>query len=255
MPASDSSPSGTTPRSARPRSPRRSPAGCRPYGHQVEVLTGIPNYPGGRFYPGYRLRPYQREVRDGITVHRAPLYASHDTRATHRAATFLSFAAAASAVGLRALRHVDSVLVYSSPATAGLPALAFHGLRRIPFVVHVQDLWPQSVTASGLLGGVVGTTGGTGPEPPLRHRLPPRRVDRRHLARDGRAHRRPRRGRAQDRRRRELGRRVALLPGRTRCPAGARARPVPGLHGHVRRQPRRDPGARRRRGCRRPAPR
>jgi glycosyltransferase involved in cell wall biosynthesis len=120
-------------------------------GHQVEVLTGLPNYPTGRIYAGYRLRHYQREVLDGVTVHRAPLYASHDSHPGRRAANYLTFAAAASVVGLSALRHVDATLVYSAPATAALPALVLHRARRIPYVLLIQDIWPQSVTASGFL--------------------------------------------------------------------------------------------------------
>lgn len=120
-------------------------------GHQVEVLTGLPNYPTGRIYAGYRLRHYQREVLDGVTVHRAPLHASHDSHPGRRAANYLTFAAAASVVGLSALRHVDATLVYSAPATAALPALVLHRARRIPYVLLIQDIWPQSVTASGFL--------------------------------------------------------------------------------------------------------
>lgn len=123
----------------------------RRHGHRVEVLTGFPNYPSGRVYPGYSVRPYRREVLEGVLVHRAPLYPSHDTRALRRAANYLSFAVGASAVGIRRLRHVEAVLVHSSPATAAIPAMVLRALSRTPYVVHVQDLWPQTVVSSGLL--------------------------------------------------------------------------------------------------------
>ena len=42
-------------------------------GHEVEVLTGFPNYPGGKVYPGYRIRPFQREIIGGVPVLRVPL--------------------------------------------------------------------------------------------------------------------------------------------------------------------------------------
>ena len=58
----------------------------RRQGHQVEVLTGFPNYPGGKVYPGYRIRPFQREVMDGIPVLRVPLYPSHDGSGAKRVA-------------------------------------------------------------------------------------------------------------------------------------------------------------------------
>jgi colanic acid biosynthesis glycosyl transferase WcaI len=121
-------------------------------GHEVHVVTGFPNYPEGKVYPGYRVKPYAREHIRGITVHRSPLYASHDSRAARRAANYLTFASGAAAVALTKLPRVDAVLVHGTPATAAIPALALKALRRVPFVYHVQDLWPQTVVHSGFLG-------------------------------------------------------------------------------------------------------
>ena len=121
-------------------------------GAHVEVLTGFPNYPSGRLAPGYRVRAYQREVLQGITVHRAPLWPSHDSAPSRRALNYLSWAIGAAVVGSLTARHVDAVLVHSTPATAALPALALQVTRRLPFVVQVQDLWPQTVVSSDFLG-------------------------------------------------------------------------------------------------------
>jgi glycosyltransferase involved in cell wall biosynthesis len=118
------------------------------HGHEVHVLTGFPNYPTGRIYPGYRQRPYQFESRDGINVHRVPLVANHDRSAVRRAANYLSFAGSA-ALRPRLLGLADVWLVYSSPATAALPALAALVRHLRPYVLLIQDLWPDSVTASG----------------------------------------------------------------------------------------------------------
>lgn len=120
-------------------------------GHDVDVVTGFPTYPAGRIFDGYRLRPYQREVMQGVTVHRSPIYPSHDTRAAHRAVNYLSFAAAGSIIAQRALRRSDVVFVYSTPATAAVPALALGLSSRIPMVVQIQDLWPDTVTSSGFI--------------------------------------------------------------------------------------------------------
>lgn len=125
----------------------------RARGHDVDVITGFPNYPSGAIHSGYRLAPYAREMRDGITVHRAPLFPSHDARPLRRAANYLSFAASASALAPACLGKADVVLVHSSPATAAIPALVLGAIRRKPYVLHIQDLWPQTVTSSGLLGG------------------------------------------------------------------------------------------------------
>lgn len=122
-------------------------------GHDVHVLTGYPNYPSGRIQPGYRVRPYMREEIRGVTVHRAPLYPSHDSRATRRAANYLSFSAGAAAVAVSRLPRVDAVLVHGTPATAAIPALALKAARGTPFVFHVQDLWPHTVVNAGFLSG------------------------------------------------------------------------------------------------------
>ena len=63
-------------------------------GHDVQVLTGVPNYPGGRVYPGYRMRLWQREVMDGVPVLRVPLYPSHDASAPGRVLAAMKCSAA-----------------------------------------------------------------------------------------------------------------------------------------------------------------
>jgi colanic acid biosynthesis glycosyl transferase WcaI len=120
-------------------------------GHEVHVLTGFPNYPHGRVYPGYRVRPYQYEHRAGVHVHRLPLVPNHDRSALRRAVNYLSFAAS---VSLRPdlLSSVQAWLVYSTPATVAVPAMLARGLLRRPYVLFIQDLWPDTVTESGFLG-------------------------------------------------------------------------------------------------------
>ncbi|MBB1017372.1 glycosyltransferase family 4 protein [Dietzia sp. DQ11-71] len=122
-------------------------------GHQIEVLTGFPNYPEGRLYDGYSLSLYKREVHDGLTVHRSPLIPTHKSRALSRLLNYSSFAASAGAVGAKVLRDVDVVLVHSTPATVAVPAMVAKALYGIPFVPMIQDLWPETVTSSGFLGG------------------------------------------------------------------------------------------------------
>src|SRR5690606_39993986 len=73
-------------------------------GFEVEVLTGFPNYPGGRLYPGYRIKLLQREVIDGVRITRVPLFPSHDQSAVRRALNYLSFAFSSMVYGLLAMR-------------------------------------------------------------------------------------------------------------------------------------------------------
>lgn len=119
-------------------------------GHEVTVLTGFPNYPTGRLYPGYRIRPLQRETIDGIEILRVPLYPNHDRSALKRVANYVSFAASSS-LGMLLTRRPDVVYVYHPPATVGLPALVGKVLRGVPFVYDVQDLWPDTLRATGML--------------------------------------------------------------------------------------------------------
>jgi len=131
--------------------------GLHAAGHRVDVLTGFPNYPTGRIMDGYRVRPYQREdTASGIPVHRAPLWPNHDSRAVARMANYLSFAAGASAVARTRVPRPDVWLVYSSPATSVLPTVRLLRRHRAPYFLLVQDLWPDSVTGSGFVGGSAG---------------------------------------------------------------------------------------------------
>ena len=127
--------------------------GLAAHGHEVDVITGFPNYPTGRIMPGYRVRPYQREQHaPGITVHRAPLFPSHSRAAVPRMANYVSFAAGAAAVSRVRVPRPDVWLVYSSPATAAIPAARLARRHQAPIFLLIQDLWPDSVNDSGFVG-------------------------------------------------------------------------------------------------------
>lgn len=120
-------------------------------GHEVEVVTGFPNYPTGVVYDGYRIKAYQREVLRGVTVHRVPLFASHDDSALRRILNFLSFMVSASTLGAFLARRADAVLVYSTPGTVGAAGWVLRRVLGTPFVLYVQDVWPDTVTATGMM--------------------------------------------------------------------------------------------------------
>jgi glycosyltransferase involved in cell wall biosynthesis len=120
-------------------------------GFEVEVLTGFPNYPGGRVYPGYRVRLLQRESIDGVKVTRVALYPSHDHSGFKRALNYLSFGFAAAWYVLFCARRPDVVYAYHPPMTVGIVAALARRLRRIPSVLDIQDLWPDALRATGML--------------------------------------------------------------------------------------------------------
>lgn len=119
-------------------------------GHKVEVLTGFPNYPDGEIYNGYKVRLKQREVLEGVTVLRVPLYPSHDDSSLKRVANYGSFALSSSILGPLLVSPADVMFVYQ-PATIGLAAVLLRHLRNMPFVFDVQDLWPDWIEATGMV--------------------------------------------------------------------------------------------------------
>lgn len=126
----------------------------RALGHEVEVITGFPNYPEGRIYPGYRQSWCQREVIDGVQLVRVPLYASHDSSAVKRLLNYFSFALTSCLYGIFMSRKADVIYVYHPPMTVGLSGAVIGWLRRTPFVYDVQDLWPDTLRATGMIGNV-----------------------------------------------------------------------------------------------------
>jgi len=121
-------------------------------GAKLTVLTGFPNYPGGKLYPGYRIRPFQRETLMGFEVHRVPLYPSHNRSSIGRIANYLSFFLSSLIYGLIRGRKFDLAYVYHPPITVGLAVALWGWIWRVPFVIEIQDLWPDSVAASGMAG-------------------------------------------------------------------------------------------------------
>ncbi|MFT3873072.1 MAG: glycosyltransferase family 4 protein [Nocardioides sp.] len=120
-------------------------------GLDVRVLTGMPNYPDGVRHAGFpRLLPSRDRV-EGFPVRRTPLFASHSRSAVPRFLNYGTWAASAAALGRDGFRGADAALVYSSPATAALPALWQRTRRQVPYVLMVQDVWPDSVFAAGFL--------------------------------------------------------------------------------------------------------
>jgi colanic acid biosynthesis glycosyl transferase WcaI len=120
-------------------------------GHEVFVITGFPSYPFGKIYPAYRWRLVQFETIKGVKVLRLPVFPDHSRSVFKRSLYYLSVALTATFVIPFWPRNVDVAFVSSPPITLGLPAVVLRWLRRVPFVYDVQDLYPESLPATGLL--------------------------------------------------------------------------------------------------------
>lgn len=120
-------------------------------GHSVRVLTGFPNYPAGALYEGYHQKRGHREQHGTFEVLRVPMIIDHSQNVLKRMTNYASFALSALSVR-RFSKDADVVYVYATPMTAAIPAWVWRLTFRVPFVLHVQDLWPDSVLGSSMVG-------------------------------------------------------------------------------------------------------
>ena len=127
------------------------PEGLSKSSFDVCVLTAVPNYPEGKTYSGYRPYRFLMERINEILTLRSPVYPSHDRSAIRRALNYASFAASASWFGRKLLREADIALVYSSPATAAIPVVISNKMHGVPYVLLIQDLWPDTVLQTGMI--------------------------------------------------------------------------------------------------------
>jgi glycosyltransferase involved in cell wall biosynthesis len=123
-------------------------------GHEVTVVTGVPNFPQGRVREGYVNRPYQEEWIDGVRVIRVGTYISENSGTVRRALDYASFMVAASVNAWRYPR-ADVILATSPPLLTAAAGYAVSRALRTPWVFEVRDLWPASIRAVGAGDGVM----------------------------------------------------------------------------------------------------
>lgn len=121
-------------------------------GHEVAVLAPMPNYPQGRRFPGYGvIRPY-REVHRGVTIYRIPLITRGQKKQGWRLAlSYISSAISGAILGPLYLwrKRFDIIFVFQpSPVTTVIPAIILKCTKRAPLMLWVQDLWPESLSAT-----------------------------------------------------------------------------------------------------------
>lgn len=121
-------------------------------GHDVHVVTGIPNYPKGKFFTGYGLFKKRHEVINGVKVTNLPIVPRGEDSKIMLMLNYFSYLI----VGwvwmfFHALWHkYDMVFCQQlSPVTMSSPAVLYKKLRKVPLYTWVLDLWPESLTAAG----------------------------------------------------------------------------------------------------------
>lgn len=122
-------------------------------GHQVTVLTGVPNYPDGQVFPEYRRAPANFTAHGGARIVRIPML-PRGKGSVRLVLNYLSFVLSGLTWGPWKLRGqgFDAIFVFqTSPITAALPALLLRNLKRAPVLLWVLDLWPETLSAVGVV--------------------------------------------------------------------------------------------------------
>jgi glycosyltransferase involved in cell wall biosynthesis len=119
-------------------------------GHDVCVLTAMPNYPAGRVFPGY-CGVFRRESRDGIRIIRTCLWPSRGYGVFRRTASYFSFVLSSLIVGAVTLGRLDCLITESPPLFLGLTGFVLSRLKRAHWIFNVSDLWPESAVRLGVV--------------------------------------------------------------------------------------------------------
>jgi colanic acid biosynthesis glycosyl transferase WcaI len=120
------------------------------HGHEVTVLTAMPNYPTGRVFPGYG-GLVRRENVGGTEVIRTLIYPTQRADFLHRLTSYFSFVTSSAVVGTALLPPSDFLLVETPPLFLGLSGVWLSRIRGARLIFNVSDLWPESAAQLGLI--------------------------------------------------------------------------------------------------------
>ncbi len=125
-------------------------SGVQKLGFDIDVITTFPNYPTGRVFPGYKNKLWQVEAQNGIRVIRVYSYISHSRSKISRILTYLSFMVSALIASL-VIKRADVIYAYHPQITIGFVAWLVGLAKKTPYVIDVQDLWPDALVATGFI--------------------------------------------------------------------------------------------------------
>ena len=119
-------------------------------GHEVHVLTAMPNYPQGRVHDGYG-GLLRRETRGGARLVRSYIYPTKRAGMVPRLTNYFSFVGSSMVAGAAALPRLDYLLTESPPLFLGIAGYALSRLKRARWIFNVSDLWPESAVNLGVV--------------------------------------------------------------------------------------------------------
>jgi colanic acid biosynthesis glycosyl transferase WcaI len=122
-------------------------------GHEVTVLTGVPNYPDGSIFPEFNKTPSNFTKYNGCNIIRVPIILRGKNSSIKLIMNYLTYFLSAALIGFWKLRAKDFDVIFvfgPSPITVALPAIFFRKLKKTPVIFWVLDLWPQTLKAIGV---------------------------------------------------------------------------------------------------------
>lgn len=124
-------------------------------GHEVTVLTGLPNYPEGRVLDGYRHGNKRSETINGVKVIRS-FEIGRGNSHLKLFINYLSFVVSASLKALFIKEEFDAIFVNQlSPIMMGIPAMVYKRIHHKKILLYCLDLWPASLAAGGIKEGAM----------------------------------------------------------------------------------------------------
>ncbi len=121
-------------------------------GHKITVLTGVPDYPSGKFYAGYGIFKRLHELWEDISIYRVAVFPRGRGKNWQLFLNYLTYIVSGCVSALLIKKDFDIIFVNeTSPITIGIPAILIKKIRKVPIVFWVLDLWPESVFAAGNL--------------------------------------------------------------------------------------------------------
>lgn len=119
-------------------------------GHQVTVVTCAPNHPAGVLYPGYRNKLWQHQTIDGIDVIRLWTFLAPNKGFLRRTLSYASYSLSTT-LAAPFLPRADVLISTTPHFFCGLSGYPASRIRRIPWILDIRDLWPESIVAVGAM--------------------------------------------------------------------------------------------------------
>ncbi len=119
-------------------------------GHSVTVVTCAPNHPKGTLYPGYRNKLFQVETVDGVKVVRVWTFLAANVGFARRIANYISYLIFA-LLAVPRLERPDIIVSTSPQFFCGLAGYLARIFRRVPWVLEIRDIWPESIVTVGAM--------------------------------------------------------------------------------------------------------